>query len=105
MSEQFLIDQLDEAISAIIARQATASSEQPELAALAALGSELRLLPREQFKSSLKETLRRSATMTATGPEKQSSELSPAGHHTVTPSARISWTIRAANSRLAASGL
>jgi PhnB protein len=84
MSEQFLIDQLDEAISAILARQATASSEQPELAELAALGSELRLLPREQFKSSLKETLRRSATMTGTATQ-QSSETLPAGNHTVTP--------------------
>ena len=84
MSEQFLIDQLDEAISAIIARQAIPSSEQPELAELAALGSEMRLLPREQFKSSLKETLRRSATMTGTATQ-QSSETLPGGNHTVTP--------------------
>src|SRR6185503_15763602 len=91
MSEQFLIDQLDEAIDAIVAPTSsgaiTFTAEEPVLRELAALASELRLLPRENFKSSLKETLRRSATMTATGTEKQqSSEPTPAaGYHTVTP--------------------
>jgi len=90
MSEQFLIEQLNEAIDAIVAPASggaiTFTAEEPGLRELAALASELRLLPREDFKSRLKETLRRSATMTATGTEKQqASETSVAGYHTVTP--------------------
>jgi uncharacterized glyoxalase superfamily protein PhnB len=90
MSEQLLIDQLNEAVDAIVAPASsgaiTFTAEEPVLRELAALASELRLLPREDFKSSLKETLRRSAIMTATGTEKQkASETSVAGYHTVTP--------------------
>src|SRR6185436_10367371 len=90
MSEQLLIEQLDEAIDAIVAPASsgaiTFTADEPVLREMAALGSELRLLPRENFKSSLKETLRRSATMTATGTERQqSSESSRAVYHTVTP--------------------
>jgi PhnB protein len=86
MSEQFLIEQLDEAVDAIVKRggEIAFSAGQSELAELAALGSELRLLPRENFKSSLKETLRRSATMTGTATQ-QSPEPVPAAYHTVTP--------------------
>ena len=86
MSEQLLIEQMDETVDAIIARGETTSSERPELGELAALGSELRLLPRENFKSSLKETLRRSANMNAPAAEtKQSSEPRTAGYQTITP--------------------
>ena len=86
MSEQFLIEQLDEAIDAILKRGGgiAFSADQPELAEMAVLGSELRLLPRENFKSSLKETLRRSVTMTGTATQ-QSPEPVPAAYHTVTP--------------------
>jgi PhnB protein len=89
MSEQFLneqVEQLDETIDAIVAGGETVvfSTDQPELAELASLGSELRLLPRESFKSSLKETLRRSANMTTTGSQ-QSPKNVPAGYHTITP--------------------
>lgn len=65
MSEQLFIEQLDEAIDAIVARgeAMTFSADQPELAELAALGSELRLLPRENFKLNLREELRRSTAM------------------------------------------
>jgi len=90
MSEQFLIEQLNEAVDAIVTPASsgaiTFTAEEPVLRELAALASELRLLPREDFKSSLKETLRRSATMTASGREKQqTSKTSVAGYHTVTP--------------------
>jgi len=90
MSEQFLIEQLDEAIDAIVApassKAATFTTDAQALQELAALASELRLLPRESFKSSLKETLRRSATMTATGTERQqSSETSTPAAQTITP--------------------
>ena len=95
MSEQLLIDQLDEAIDAIIARRDTATfKEADELTELSSLGLELRGLPRESFKSNLKETLRRSAIMTTTGTatETESPENTPRdatkphpGYHTVTP--------------------
>jgi PhnB protein len=86
MSEQFFIEQLDEAVNAIIegGETVTFPSAQPELAELASLGSALRLLPRENFKSTLKETLRRSANMTATATQESLSHL-PAGYHTITP--------------------
>ena len=59
MSEQLLIEQLDEVVDAIIARDQyrTIPAAGSELAELAVVGSELRLLPRENFKSSLKQTL------------------------------------------------
>jgi len=87
MSEQLLIEQLDEAIDAVVAPTSsgtiTFTAEEPILRELAGLANELRLLPRENFKSSLKEKLRRSATMTASGTKRQqSSEPTP---HTVTP--------------------
>ena len=92
MSEQFLpnqlVSQLDEAIDAIIARgeDITIPAARAELAQLAALGRELRMLPRDNFKSQLKETLRRSATMTTTGTEaRQSSKHLRPGYHSITP--------------------
>jgi PhnB protein len=90
MAEQLLIEQLDEAVNAIIARGEASSlaAESPELAELATLGSELRLLPREDFKATLKATLRRSAEMstgTTTTASQQSPKNQPADYHTVTP--------------------
>ena len=94
MSEQFLINQLDEAIDAIIARRdltplATEASVVSDLAALSALGLELSQLPRESFKSNLKETLRRSAIMTTAGTSAgiQTPQPEPvrAGYQTITP--------------------
>src|SRR6266545_4947297 len=88
MSEQFLIEQLDEAIDAIIARGETITFTSNELVLtnLASLGTELRLLPRESFKSQLREALRRSTTMSTTGTERQeSSKDARAGHQTITP--------------------
>lgn len=88
MSEQFLIDQLDENIDAIIARRdpAAFTKESGVLADLSSLGFELRGLPRESFKSNLKETLRRSLIMT-TGSTSGAAVASRkhAGYHTITP--------------------
>ena len=88
MSEQLFIEQLDEAIVAIVARSEamTFSADQPELAELAALGSELCLLPRENFKLNLREALIRSTAMTtsATKSETSRGKAGP-GNHTITP--------------------
>jgi PhnB protein len=94
MSEQFLIDQLDEAIDAIVERRdlpplATEERVLSDLAGLSSLGLELSDLPREGFKSNLKETLRRSAMMTttatSTGTQTPQPEHVRAGYQTITP--------------------
>jgi len=88
MSEELFIEQLDEAIDAIIARgEATASSDSPaDLAALAAIATGLRLFPREQFKTNLKEALIRSAHMTTTATETEAiGKSDPAPSQTITP--------------------
>lgn len=72
MSEQFsneeLVNQLDAAVSAVIARSDFLRAD-PIVDELAAIGFELRDLPRESFKLTLKETLMRSVTMSTTATE------------------------------------
>ena len=90
MSEQFLPDQLhdqlDEAIDAIIARGEAITTGEPVLTELVTVGLELRNLPRESFKSQLREALKRSTAMTTTGTETQKSpEKTRAGYQTITP--------------------
>lgn len=89
MSEQFFIDQLDEAIDGIIAGGATITFTAAALGItdLAMVGSELRLLPSESFKSQLKDALRRSAQMTRTSATKARKSRGQArpGEHTITP--------------------
>lgn len=88
MSEQFLVDQLDEAIAAIIARGEAIpfTTGEPVLTDLVSLGLELCNLPRESFKSNLREALRRSITMSTPGTETQKSlKHIRAGYNTITP--------------------
>jgi len=84
MSEQLFIESLDEAVDAIIAlgEDVAVPTDRAEFAELTALAAELRLLPRENFKSKLKETLRRSAPMNATA---TAEPAKPPAYHTVTP--------------------
>jgi uncharacterized glyoxalase superfamily protein PhnB len=97
MSEQFLPnnleEQLDEALAGVIARgevAATASGEQAgkqDLAELLRLGSDLRLLPRESFKTTLRESLIRSTAMTTQGTTTATEPAAHAraGYQTITP--------------------
>ena len=92
MSEQFFPDQLDEAIDAVIARRdpTTFTADEEVLTDLSSLAMELRLMPRERFKSNLREELRRSAIMTTTGTStgaeiQQAPKHLRAGYHTITP--------------------
>jgi uncharacterized glyoxalase superfamily protein PhnB len=89
MSEQFVIDQLDAAIDAIIARRklAVLTSDEQVLTDLSSLAIELRGLPSESFKSNLRETLKRSPTMTTTGTSTGTEAQPPKslGYHTITP--------------------
>ncbi len=90
MSEKFfpdlLRDQLDEALSAIIAGGEATAFTQQVLADLTMVGSELRGLPRESFKTQLRELLKRSAVMTTPGTQtKESLKHIPAGYQSITP--------------------
>jgi len=88
MSEEFLIEQLDEAIDAIIARdEAIALTSGPQVVSdLASLAIELRLMPREGFKTQLRDALKRSTAMSTTGTERQESPKNlSAGDQTITP--------------------
>ncbi len=76
MSEELLSENLDDAIDAIFARREVAgsSTSHPELTELGSLATELRLLPRKDFKLKLREQLIRSAsTMTTTGTSSEES--------------------------------
>jgi len=83
MSEQFLVDQLNEAVDAIISRgePIAFTTDERVLTDLASLAIELRGLPRESFKSQLRETLRRSATMSTPGTNLKKTPI----YHTITP--------------------
>jgi len=90
MSEELFIEQLDEAIDALIehaarGERAASSDSRPDLAALVLLASELRLLPRENFKIDLKEALIRSAHMTKTGTKTQRTKKPQSEYQTITP--------------------
>lgn len=88
MSEQLLIDQLDEAIDAIMTGgEATAlTTDEQALTELVSLGAELRLLPRESFKTSLRAALGRSTAMTTSGTQiQESAKPTAAVNHTITP--------------------
>src|SRR3981081_4722467 len=83
MSEQFYIDELDERIDAIIARDEAVTFTQGEsvLDDLTSLGVDLRLLPRESFKLNL----RGSIAMTKAGTETRKSKKNARVEQTITP--------------------
>jgi uncharacterized glyoxalase superfamily protein PhnB len=88
MSEQLFIDQLDEAIDAILAGGEAAAliTDDQALTDLVSLGAELRLLPRESFKTSLRATLGRSTTMTTSGTQiQEAAKETRADYPTITP--------------------
>ena len=69
MADVNLIEQLDEAVEAIIAKAGALPSVTAELAALTGVAAELRDLPRAEFKARLKTDLERRATMSTTAPK------------------------------------
>src|ERR1044072_3393413 len=76
MSGEVLIERFEEAIDAIFSGgdAGDSSTSDPELKELATLATELRLLPRKDFKLKLREQLIRSAsTMTTTGTSSEKS--------------------------------
>lgn len=88
MSEELYIEQLDEAIDAIIAQpgRPAHSDDPPALAELLSTAEDLRLFPRQDFKLNLKQALLRSAHMTSTGTESQQTKKpDSADNQTITP--------------------
>ena len=88
MSEQLFIDQLDEAIDAILAggEAAALTTGDQAFTDLLSLGAELRRLPRESFKTSLRATLGRSTTMTTSGTQiQEAAKETRADYQTITP--------------------
>jgi PhnB protein len=78
MAEHFPIDQLDDLVTAILARDASdLANVEPDIAALAQVAQELRGLPTQNFKQELKERLIRSKAMSSTAP---SQEAKVVGH-------------------------
>jgi uncharacterized glyoxalase superfamily protein PhnB len=81
MANGSLIEQLDEAVEAIIATpKAPLPRVNPLIAAQLRIAAELRDLPRADFKARLKDNLTRRTSMTSTAPKQFR-----AGFHTITP--------------------
>jgi PhnB protein len=85
MAERRIIDQLDDAVTALLAsREPVVSEADRELAQLVAVARELRGLPSEQFRAVLKLQLRGKEKMSTTK-HKSQSKFKREGFHTVTP--------------------
>src|ERR1700681_441245 len=84
MSEVVLTEQLDRAIEAML-RTLEAPSSDPQVAELLGIASELRALPRAEFKAQLKIGLEGEAAMTTTTDTESSVQPVRAGFRTVTP--------------------
>lgn len=82
MDKRSLIEQLDEAVEAIVGRREGAGRPfDPKLADLLDLAAELRDLPRENFRARLKGELEKRGSMTTSATVKPI----PEGYHTATP--------------------
>jgi uncharacterized glyoxalase superfamily protein PhnB len=84
MSEVVLTEQLDRAIEAMLRTLETPSSD-PQVAELLGIASELRALPRAEFKAQLKIELEGEAAMTTTTDTESSVQPVREGFRTVTP--------------------
>src|SRR5215216_6443102 len=83
MAERSIIDQLDDAVTALLAERESALTEADrELIELVAVARELRGLPSEQFRATLKEQLGGKDNMSTAAKSKQ---FKREGFHTVTP--------------------
>src|SRR5918992_2289547 len=89
MAERSIIDQLDDAVTALLAKREPAVSEADrELAELVAVARELRGLPSEQFRAALKDQLggkQDMSTAASTPHDSTSKKFKREGFHTVTP--------------------
>ena len=85
MAESSIIDQLDDAVTALLAeREPVVTEGDRELAELVAVAHELRGLPSEQFRAALKQQLGGKDNM-STATQEKSKNFKREGFHTVTP--------------------
>src|SRR5205085_10928797 len=85
MAGRRIINQLDDAVTALLAKREPAVSEaERELFELVAVARDLRGLPSEQFRAVLKEQLGGKDKMSS-GTHKSRSKFKREGFHTVTP--------------------
>lgn len=82
MAERSIIDQLDDAVTALLARREPATQADRELAELVAVARELRGLPSEEFRAAIKKQLGGKNNMSTAAPKKT---FKREGFHTVTP--------------------
>ena len=87
MAERSIIDQLDDAVTALLARREPVVSETDrELAELVAVARELRGLPSEEFRAALKDQLGgRDMSTAGKQIESKSKKFKREGFHTITP--------------------
>ena len=84
MAERSIIDQLDDAITALLAqREPVVNEPASELAELVAVARELRGLPSEQFRAALREQLGGKENMSSAAKPKKNFKRE--GFHTITP--------------------
>ena len=84
MAERSIIDQLDDAVTALLAGRDPALSEDRELAELVAVARDLQSLPSEEFRATLKKQLGGKDNM-STAIKSKSQKFKREGFHTVTP--------------------
>lgn len=85
MAERSIIDQLDDAVTALLAkREPVVTEADRELTELVAVARELRGLPAEQFRATLKEQLGGKENM-KTAAKSKSKKYKREDFHTVTP--------------------
>jgi PhnB protein len=86
MAERSIIDQLDDAVTALLAKREPGVSEADrELAELVAVARELRGLPSEQFRATLKGQLGGKDNMSTARESKEPKKFKREGFHTITP--------------------
>ncbi len=85
MAKRSFVDQLDQAVQAMLASSdSMPPSRDPELGELLRVAADLRELPREEFKARLKADLERKASMT-TATTTTTTHYVPKGFHSLTP--------------------
>ena len=86
MAERSIIDQLDDAVTALLAqREPVVSETDRELAELVAVARELRGLPSEQFRAALRKDLGDNMSTASKQIESESKKFKREGFHTITP--------------------
>jgi len=99
MPEPSRIEQLDQAIQAMLEGAAAETAQAPEIEPLLAIARELRELPRENFKARLKSELERKASMAAQTQPAQAVQTATARLRLSNPSAAIEFYKQAFGAR------